>query len=60
MARKKKEEKKEEKEDFQLEEELEKVNFYLREGLQKYILQNGIIIKTKREFEELKDKYGGF
>lgn len=56
MARKKKEEK---KEDFKIEEELEKINLYLREGLEKYIFENNIVLKSKEEFEELLRKYGG-
>ena len=57
MARKKKTEEK--KEDFKIEDELEKINLYLREGLEKYIFENNIVLKSKEEFEELLKKYGG-
>lgn len=59
MARKKKEEKIEE-ELFDIKQELEKVNPFIREGLQKYIFENGLVIKTKKEFNDLLEKYGGF
>lgn len=52
---KKKEEK--EKESFDIKEELEKINEYMREGFHKYILDKGV--KTKEEFEELLKEYGG-
>lgn len=57
MARKKKTEK---KEDFNIKDALENINPYLKEGLEKHIFENGLVIKSKKEFEELLNKYGGY
>lgn len=57
MARKKKEDKKEE---FDIEGAFSKVDTFLVEGLKKYIFENGLVIETQKEFDELLKKYGGF
>ena len=59
---KKKEEKEEKKEKivFDIEQEFSKINPLLVEGLQKYIFENQLVIKTKKEFDDLLEHYGGF
>ncbi len=56
MAKKKKEE----KESFDIEREFENVNEFLRDGFKRFISEakkDGV--KTKKEFYELLEEYGG-
>lgn len=60
---KKKEEKKEnknEKGSFDLDEALQEINPFLVEGLQRYIYDNELEIKSQNDFDKLVEKYGGF
>lgn len=43
-----------------LDEELKKINPYIREGFERYLFENGIMIKTEEEFNKQLKKYGGF
>jgi len=58
--RKKKIEKIEEEIEFDIEKAYAKVNPNLVEGLKRYIFENGLVIKTQNEFNELLEHYGGF
>lgn len=57
MAKKKKEDKKEE--NFDLNIALSKINPLLREGLERFILNYGLTIKTQKQFDNLLKEYGG-
>jgi len=61
VARKKmkKEEKKEKKEEFDFDSALESVNPLLREGFERFIFKQNIIIKTREEFDYYYNAYGG-
>ena len=54
---KKKEEK---KEDFNIEEEMENVNEFLRDGFKRFLMKaKADGVKTKKEFDKLLEEYGG-
>ena len=44
---------------FNLNEEIKKINPYLRRGFKKYIYKNNIEIKTEDEFNKELELYGG-
>ena len=60
MAKKEKKEEKKKEETFNIKDALLTVNPFLREGLERYLFDNGIIVKSQKEFEELLNRYGGF
>lgn len=62
MSKKKEENNKDknEKGSFDLQEALQSINPFLVEGLQRYIYENELEIKSQKDFDKLVERYGGF